>query len=147
METQNTVISQFNQIGIAVHNLEETAQFLEKNLGIKVLIIPMPQAHAVLRGREVSFTTKIGLARVGSMDLEFMEMVEGEHLVKEFIDKHGPGIHHLGIYVDDLDAAVEKWTATGGKVIQRTKHPSGIGTAFLDTESTLGSMYIELIKF
>jgi len=147
METQNTVISQFNQIGIAVHNLEETAQFLEKNLGIKVLIIPMPQAHAVLRGREVSFTTKIGLARVGFMDLEFMEMVEGEHLVKEFIDKHGPGIHHLGIYVDDLDAAVEKWTATGGKVIQRTKHPSGIGTAFLDTESTLGSMYIELIKF
>jgi methylmalonyl-CoA/ethylmalonyl-CoA epimerase len=147
METENTVISQFNQIGIAVHNLEETAQFLKNNLGIEVLIIPMPQAHAVLRGREVSFTTKIGLARVGSMDLELMEIVEGEHIVKEFIDKHGPGIHHLGMYVDDLDAAVEKWTAAGGKVIQRTKHPSGIGTAFLDTESTLGNIYIELIKF
>lgn len=147
METENTLISQFNQIGIAVYNLEETSQFLKKYLGIEVLIIPMPQAHAMLRGREVAFTTKIGLARVGSMDLEFMEIVEGEHLVKEFIDKHGPGIHHLGVYVNDLDAAVEKWTAKGGKVIQRTKHPSGIGTAFLDTESTLGNIYIELIKF
>ncbi len=147
MEAGKTEIPQFNQIGLVVHNVEETAQFLEKCFGIKMLIIPMPQAHAVLRGREVSFTTKIGLARVGNMDIEFMEMVEGEHLVKEFIDKHGPGIHHLGVYVDDLDAAVEKWTSTGGKVIQRTKHPSGIGTAFLDTEGALGSIYIELIKF
>jgi methylmalonyl-CoA/ethylmalonyl-CoA epimerase len=147
MEQATTLIPQFNQIGIAVHDVEETAQFLDKSFGIKVLIIPMPQAHAVLRGREVSFTTKIGLARVGNMDIEFMEMIEGEHLVKEFIDKHGPGIHHLGVYVDDLDAAVEKWTATGGKLIQRTKHPSGIGTAFLDTEGALGNIYLELIKF
>ncbi len=147
MEAGRYDISQFNQIGIAVRSVEETAQFLEKSFGIKVLIIPMPQAHAVLRGREVSFTTKIGLARVGNMDVEFMEMVEGEHVVKEFIDKHGPGIHHLGVYVDDLDAAVEKWTASGGKLVQRTQHPSGIGTAFLDTEGALGNIYIELIKF
>jgi catechol 2,3-dioxygenase-like lactoylglutathione lyase family enzyme len=66
--------------------------------------------------------------------------------VKEFLEKHGPGIHHLGIYVDDLNREVKDWTDRGGKVIQKTAHPDGIGTAYLDTESELGSLYIELVK-
>ncbi|MBN1534886.1 MAG: VOC family protein [Spirochaetes bacterium] len=145
-QKQDTLIPQINQIGIVVRDLEATAKFMEQTFGIKVFVIQMPKANAVLRGREVTFTTKIGLARAGNVDLEFMQLVEGEHLVKEHLETKGPGIHHLGIYVDDLDAAVKKWEEQGGSLIQRTRHPSGIGTAFLDTEKVLGSIYIELIK-
>jgi methylmalonyl-CoA/ethylmalonyl-CoA epimerase len=146
VQKQETLIPQINQIGIVVRDLEATAKFMEETFGIKVFVIQMPQAKAVLRGRDVTFTTKIGLARAGNVDLEFMQLVEGEHLVKEHLDSKGPGIHHLGVYVDDLDAAVKKWEEKGGTLVQRTRHPSGIGTAFLDTESVLGAMYIELIK-
>ncbi len=139
-------MKQVNQIGIVVRNLDETARAMESFFGIKLYIISMPEAEAELRGRTVRFAAKIGLARLGNVDLEFMEVVSGEHASKEFLDKHGPGINHLGIYVDDLDAALKAWTDSGGKLIQRTRHPSGIGTAFLDTEKELGNVYIELVK-
>jgi catechol 2,3-dioxygenase-like lactoylglutathione lyase family enzyme len=141
------IIPKFNQVGIAVRDVDKTAKFMEEAFGIKIHSLQMPQAEAELRGRRVTYTAKLGLAHIGTMDFEFMEILEGEHLVKEFLEKHGPGLHHLGVYVDDLDTAVQKWTAAGKSVIQRNRHPSGIGTAFLDTEQELGNIYIELIKF
>jgi len=139
-------IPQVNQVGVVVHDVEMAAKFMEESFGIKFITFQMPEAKANLRGKEVSFITKIGLARVGNIDLELMQIVDGEHIVKEFLDKHGPGIHHLGIYVDDLNKEVKEWTDRGGKVVQKTTHPDGIGTAYLDTENELGSLYIELVK-
>jgi predicted enzyme related to lactoylglutathione lyase len=141
-----SAIPQVNQVGVVVHDVEKAAKFMEEQFGIKFITFEMPEAKAFLRGREVSFVTKIGLARVGNIDLELMQIVKGEHIVKEFLDKHGPGIHHLGIYVDDLNKEVKEWTDRGGSVVQKTAHPDGIGTAYLDTESELGSLYIELVK-
>lgn len=144
----NTIraIPQIHQVGVVVHDVEKAAKFMEEQFGIKFITFEMPEAKAHLRGREVSFVTKIGLARVGNIDLELMQIVKGEHIVKEFLDAHGPGIHHLGIYVDDLNKEVKEWTDRGGAVVQKTAHPDGIGTAYLDTESELGSLYIELVK-
>jgi methylmalonyl-CoA/ethylmalonyl-CoA epimerase len=147
MDLKSIIASyQINQVGVAVHSVDKAALFMESAFGVKVLVIPMPRANAVLRGREVSFITKIGLARAGNVDLEFMEIVEGDHLVTEHLNAKGPGIHHLGMYVEDLDAAVGAWEEAGGRILQRTRHPSGIGTAFLDTEKELGGVYFELIK-
>jgi len=139
-------ISRFDQIGVAVRDVERAARFMKENFGIEFLTFQMPRAKAYLRGKEVEFITKIGIARVGALDLELMEIVEGDHIVKEYLDQHGPGLHHLGIYVDDLHAAVDRWSEAGGKLIQKTAHPDGIGTAYLDTQGELGNLYIELIK-
>jgi len=139
-------IENFNQIGVAVKDAEAAAKYVDEKFGIKCLVLTMPSAKAFLRGKEVDFVTKIAIARVGSIDLEMMEIVEGDHIVKEFLGKHGPGLHHLGIYVDDLNAAVKQWEEKGGKLVQRTAHSDGIGTAYLDAESELGTVYVELIK-
>lgn len=139
-------ITRFDQVGIAVKDVEQTAEFMKQSFGIDFIILTMPKGRATLRGKEVEFVSKIGIAKVGDVDLEIMEIVEGEHIVKEFLEKNGPGIHHLGIYVDDLDAALKPWCDAGGDVVQKTAHPEGIGTAYLDTESETGNLYIELIK-
>ncbi|TAL37074.1 MAG: hypothetical protein EPN93_06510 [Spirochaetes bacterium] len=139
-------IQGFNQVGIAVRDAEAAMKFMESAFGIKLFLITMPEAKAFLRGREVRFVTRIAIGHVGTVDLEFMEILEGEHIVQEFLDTRGPGIHHLGIYVDDLNAAVDEWERGGAKVVQRTAHPDGIGTAYLDTEKELGAMYVEIIQ-
>jgi catechol 2,3-dioxygenase-like lactoylglutathione lyase family enzyme len=139
-------LTRFDQIGVAVRNVDAAARFMQTSFGIECLTLEMPRAHACLRGREVEFVTRIGIAKVGELDLELMEILEGEHIVKEFLDRNGPGLHHLGIYVDDLQAALEPWRKAGGKVVQETSHPDGIGTVYLDTETDLGNLYFELIK-
>jgi len=139
-------LARFHQIGIAVRDVDTAVRFMKQSFGMEFVVLEMPRARAFLRGREVEFVTRIGMARVGEMDLELMQIVEGEHIVQEFLLKNGPGLHHLGIYVDDLKAALETWRGAGGRVVQETAHPQGIGTVYLDTEQELGNLYIELIK-
>jgi catechol 2,3-dioxygenase-like lactoylglutathione lyase family enzyme len=139
-------LTRFDQIGIAVRNVDAAVRFLKQSFGMEFITLDMPRARAFLRGKQVEFVTRIGMAKVGEIDLELMEIVEGDHIVKEFLLKNGPGLHHLGIYVDDLQKALEPWRKAGGKVVQETAHPEGIGTVYLDTETELGNLYIELIK-
>ena len=139
-------LARFDQVGIAVTDVDAAARFMNRSFGMEFVTLDMPRARARLRGREVEFVTRIGMARVGDIDLELMQIVEGEHIVREFLLKNGPGLHHLGIYVDDLPAALETWRGAGRRVVQETSHPDGIGTVYLDTEAELGNLYIELIK-
>ena len=139
-------LTRFDQIGIAVKDVDKTGAFMNQSFGIEFLTMEMPRARALLRGKEVEFISRIGIAKVGEMDLELVQILEGEHIVKEFLDRNGPGLHHLGIYVDDLEAALGPWQKAGGTVVQETAHPEGIGTVYLDTENELENLYVELIK-
>lgn len=139
-------LARFDQIGVAVRDVDAAVRFMNRSFGMEFVTLDMPRARAYLRGREVEFVTRIAMARVAEIDLELMQIVEGEHIVREFLLRNGPGIHHLGIYVDDLKAAVNTWLEAGRRVVQETAHPDGIGTVYLDTEAELGNLYIELIK-
>lgn len=140
-------IDKIDQVGIAVKDAKAAAQALETFLGIGPFsVIDMPPSTAVYRGRDIEFQVRVAVATVGGLMIELMQILEGDHLVKDFLEERGQGIHHLGMIVNDLDKAVEDWKAEGREVVQRTKHKEGMGTAFLDTEKELGGIYLELIK-
>ena len=139
-------LTKFDQIGVAVRDVDQTVAFMNQSFGIEFLTMEMPRAKAFLRGKKVEFIPRIAIAKVGKIDLELIQILEGEHIVKEFLYRNGPGLHHLGVYVDNLQTAVELWKKGGGKVVQETAHPGGVGTVYLDTEHELGNCYIELIK-
>ena len=140
-------LAEFDQIGVAVRDVDQAVAFMNQSFGIEFLTMEMPRARALLRGKQVEFIPRIGIAKVGKIDLELIQILEGDHIVKESLSRVGPGLHHLGVYVDNLQTAVEHWKNAGGKVIQETVHPDGVGTVYLDMEKELGNFYIELIKF
>jgi len=76
-------LTRFDQIGVAVRSVDEAVSFMKAWFGIEFITLEMPKAKALLRGKEVEFVTRIGIAKVGNMDLELMEIVEGDHIVKE----------------------------------------------------------------
>ena len=95
-------LAKFDQIGVAVSDVDQAVAFMSRSFGIEFLTLEMPRAKALLRGKEVEFIARIGIAKVGQVDLELIQILEGEHIVKESLDRNGPGLHHLGVYVDNL---------------------------------------------
>jgi catechol 2,3-dioxygenase-like lactoylglutathione lyase family enzyme len=81
------------------------------------------------------------------MRVELIEQVEGDTVYADFIKDHGYGIHHLGLLVDDMDAALAEAEAAGFKM---TMDGAGFGPdddghyAYLDTEAAIGTT-LELI--
>jgi hypothetical protein len=77
-----------------------------------------------------------------------MEQVEGDTIHAEFIEKHGYGLHHMAVLVDDIESAIAQAEAAGLAV---TQDGAGYGLdgdggyAYLDTEDKIG-VTLELIE-
>jgi catechol 2,3-dioxygenase-like lactoylglutathione lyase family enzyme len=97
-----------------------------------------------LRGKPASCALSLGFARSGNMQIELMQPLSGEGVQVEFLKEHGPGPHHLGVLVDDLDAALAA-AADDGFESPMAGQFATVRLAFLDTVDVLG-MYIELIE-
>ena len=78
------------------------------------------------------------------MQIELMQPLRGEGIQAEFLERHGPGPHHLGTLVDDLDASIAAARRDGFEPVMAGQF-AGVRLAFLDTFDALG-LYIELIE-
>ncbi len=131
------MIKRVHHIGIAVRTLDEGAETW-KRIGL------------LEEGREdvVPAKTKIAMFPVGESRVELLEpMYEGTPVAK-FLDKNGPGIHHLCFEVDDVDAESERLRAAGVRLLYETPQPGAHGSRvmFLHPKDT-GGVLIELNEF
>jgi len=60
---------------------------------------------------------RMAFAYMGPMEIELVQCTEGKIFQSKFIDKWGEGVHHLGFFVDDVDAEVAKLTKEGANLL------------------------------
>ena len=140
------------QIAMVVEDLDATVEQYNKLFGIgewtfytygKPLVKEMSY-----HGQPGDHSFRVALSYFGDMRIELIQPLEGESIYKDFIAQHGYGLQHLGVLVEDMDAALAQARAAGLEMIQ---DGSGFGLdgdghyAYLDTEKTLG-VTIELIE-
>jgi methylmalonyl-CoA/ethylmalonyl-CoA epimerase len=68
---------------------------------------------AVYRGETSRPRLLIGVARSGSVQIELIELVEGDTPHRDHLDRHGEGLHHVRFRVDDLDGTQAAMEANG----------------------------------
>jgi hypothetical protein len=96
------------------------------------------------RGREGAFEARVALCSIGPLTYELVESLTGPSIWDDFLRERGPGMHHFGYYVDDIDAAIEAMAAKGYPVVQIG---AGFGLdgdgafAYFDTTSHYGCYY------
>ena len=142
---ETSPFSQIGQVGIVVNDIDQAINYLN-SLGIETFEPKRIQiTERWLRGKPANYKCKLKFARLGSLELEMIQPIEGETIHKEFLESKGEGIHHLGFFVSDLDKEVAKLARLGVEVIQSGERPDGGGFAYLDTEKSCGAV-IELIQ-
>jgi catechol 2,3-dioxygenase-like lactoylglutathione lyase family enzyme len=68
---------------------------------------------------------RLAYGRYGGMTLEFVEPRDAGNTYAVFLERHGPGVHHLGFWVPNLPRAVEAALERGGQVTSATITASG----------------------
>ena len=86
------------------------------------------------------------VAQMGPIQFELIQPVSGESVQKEFLEKCGEGINHLGFIVDNLDKEVTKLIKKGFKVISSGKFKGGGGFAYFNTDK-IGGVIMELVQW
>jgi len=91
---------------------------------------------------------RIAGLQAGDALVELLEPKVADSPIGKFIDKRGPGIHHLCFAVDDLEGTLERCRAAGIRLIDERPRMGAEGKriAFLHPASTAGVL-VELTEY
>jgi catechol 2,3-dioxygenase-like lactoylglutathione lyase family enzyme len=134
------------QIAWVTRDLDATETALTTLLGAKKWV-RIPSVHfapdtCTFHGRPADFVAHISLSYAGDTQLELIAPVSGESIYTEFLDRVGPGLHHICIEVDDIDRALAERDA---EAVQRGVMPGGMEFAYVSAEAA-GVPYLEIAK-
>lgn len=123
-------LTHIEHIGIAVENMEAAIAYYENILGLKCYKIEEVADQKV----------KTAFFQIGQTKIELLESTAPDGPVAKFIEKKGPGIHHIAFAAKGLQESLDDAAAKGVSLIdkQPRKGAEGLNIAFLHPKSTLG---------
>jgi methylmalonyl-CoA/ethylmalonyl-CoA epimerase len=136
--TQQFQVKAIDQISYAVKDIDKTVESWSRLYGIGPWTF-RENGGVDAKGRP--WKARLAFARVGPVEIELVQCIEGRIFQSRFLDTWGEGIHHIGFYVDDVDTEVKKLAAQGVKVFL---HDPG-RFAYLDAGGVGGAIF-ELIQ-
>jgi hypothetical protein len=140
------------QVALVVEDLDKTVENYWELYGIGPWYFYTYGKPLVKRmsyhGEASEYEMRIALSYLGPLRIELIEHGKGDTVYADHVREHGYGVHHFGILVKDMEAALAETEAAGVAMLQ---DGAGFGRdgdghyAYLDTESELGVM-LELIQ-
>lgn len=117
-------------IGIAVSSLEESIPYYEKVLGLECYAIEEVADQKV----------RTAFFKVGDTKIELLESTDPEGPIGRFIEKKGPGVHHLAFAMDNVSESLKHAADQGVRLIDAVprKGAEGLQIGFLHPKSTQG---------
>ena len=119
-----------DHVGIAVEDLGQSLAFFRDALGL-----------------HVEESEEVGSQRVrahflpaGEGKLELLEATAADSAIAKYVNKRGPGIHHVALRVDDIVAALALLKSKGVRLIDETPRPGAEGAlvAFIHPSAAHG---------
>jgi methylmalonyl-CoA epimerase len=119
-----------DHVGIAVQDLAKALAFYRDALGLEV---HRPEEVASQRVRAHFLPT-------GSAALELLEATASDSAIARYIDKRGPGLHHITLRVDDIHAALAQLKARQVRLVDEQPRPGAEGAlvAFIHPSAAHG---------
>jgi len=126
-----------SHIGIAVASIEEASPFYRDVLGME------------FEGTEVVAEQKVKVAFfvVGESRIELLEPTADDSPVAKFLEKNGPGVHHVAYEVADLEQRLAALKAEGVRLVDESPRTGAHSTriAFMHPKAS-GGVLTELCE-
>jgi methylmalonyl-CoA/ethylmalonyl-CoA epimerase len=90
---------------------------------------------------------RVVFVKLGPVTFELLEPKDASHTVAKFLEKRGPGLHHVSLEVDDIVAALARAKDSGAQLIDAAPRRGAHATlvAFLHPKS-FGGVLVELCQ-
>src|ERR671938_2196985 len=124
-------------IGIATPKIEDALAFWRDALGLEVVHFEEVAEQGV----------RVAMLPVGEPRIELLEPTGPDSPVAKFLEKRGPGIHHVAVRVADIRAALARLKAEGARLIDEEPRVGAGGclVAFVHPAAS-GGVLLELVQ-
>ena len=126
-----------DHIGIAINGLDEALGVWRDALGLKVEHTEEVAEQGV----------RVSMLPVGESHIELLQPLTENSPVGKFLEKRGPGIHHIAVRVPDIEAALAQLKEKGTRLIDEKPRVGARGclVAFVHPSSANGVL-LELVQ-
>lgn len=142
-EAEKLEIKQVYQVCVVVKDIRKAMERYWKIFGIGPWQIytfrPPDLTNTTLHGKPEPYTMKLASARVGALEWELIQPLEGRSAYKEFLEQRGEGLHHVAVVVDDFDKTVAALEKQGMGILMSGQY-RGATFVYMDTGQALGAI-------
>ncbi len=131
------MFGEIDHIGVAVEDLDESIALYRDRLGMR-------EQH---RETVEEFGVEAALLEIGGSHVELLTPTESDSGVAKFLERNGPGMHHVAYRTDDIESVLERLRAAGMRLIDEEPR-IGIResqVAFVHPKST-GGVLTEVVQ-
>ena len=131
------MFGQIDHIGVAVEDLDAAIKLYEESFGMKLAHRETVEEQGV----------EAVLLDVGDGHVELLAPLGPDTPVGKYLERKGPGLHHVAYAVNDIDSTLEQLAASGVELIDSVARVGirGSRVAFLHPRST-GAVLTEIVE-
>jgi methylmalonyl-CoA/ethylmalonyl-CoA epimerase len=131
------MLTGIDHVGIAVEDLDAGVELYRRTLGLEPFHREVVESQGVV---EVLF-------EVGDSRIQLLGALAPDTPVGRFLTKRGPGLHHLGLRVDDVATTLQTLRAAGVPLVDESPRSGSQGTtvAFVHPAG-MGGVLLELVQ-
>lgn len=131
------MFERIDHVGVAVEDLDRALELYRDRFGLA----------AQHRETVEQFGVEAALLEVGEGHVELLEPTSPESAVGRFLERNGPGMHHVAYQTSDIDATLERVRDAGIRLIDREPRTGirGSRVAFLHPRDT-GGVLTEIVE-
>jgi methylmalonyl-CoA epimerase len=125
-----------HHVGVAVQSIDDAMHFYGDKLGLSIVdTVDLPDRQL-----------RVAFVKTANMLIELLEPTDPDTPVARFLERRGPGLHHLCFGTPDIREHLRDLKDKGVELIDETPRPGAQGeVAFLQPASGLGVL-IELLQ-
>ena len=118
-----------DHVAIAVNDVEESAKVYQKVLGVSSVEFETVETEGV----------KVAIIHLENGRIELMQPTNDASPIKKFLDKKGPGLHHIALETDNIEGEVSRMEGCGIQFLGKIR-PGSAGTkvTFIHPKSLSG---------
>lgn len=131
------MIEKIDHIGVAVKSIQESMKVYTEILGLEITEIETIEEQKV----------KTAFIPIGESEIELLESTADDGPIAKFIEKHGEGVQHIALRVNNIDQKLEELKQKDVKLIDEKPRigAGGAKIAFIHPKDTKGVL-IELCE-
>jgi methylmalonyl-CoA/ethylmalonyl-CoA epimerase len=96
-----------DQIALITPDLQPAMDAYVATVGVRFHVFEVDERNSSFSGSSARFRTRIAVAPAGLTAIELIQPISGKTIHSEHLRTRGPGLHHIGIYVDSLADAIK----------------------------------------
>lgn len=142
MASAQPLASKVFQVGYVVPDLRAAIRFFKETLGVPDFMVweNLMLEQQTYNGAPGDYVQNVGFGYLGDLQVELIQPLSGESTYSAYLNKNpGGGVQHIGILVDDFDAAVAEMTARGFTGVQSGRH-GATRLVYFDTGEASGTL-------